>query len=409
MRTTLFRKEALKQKQNRLWGDIIIQKPLSLTFLSILTAAIVVIVLAFLIWGQYSRKQTVSGYLVPNAGLIEVYAPSNGVIVEKDVKNGITVKSGQTLFVVSTKQSTLNVPDVGSALVKDSLETAQALEEQITKTRELGSVQQQQLSSQIQGLKNDIADTQKELITAKARYTIEENEYGKLRILKSQGMISDSQYQAQYGQVLQQQANVESLQKTLTDLRQQLHDAQLNLLALPLKTASQIATYQQELAQQNQQNAELQAKQNFVVQAPAAGVVTDVLYDPGQAVNPNMPLLAILPTGSSLEAKLFVPTGAIGFVKEGQHVRLRYEAFPYQHFGLYQGTVSEISKSVLLPNQLSVPIRLTGPVYPVTVQLAEQDVNAYGSRMPLEAGMQLQADILTGRQRLIRWIFGASR
>lgn len=406
MRKELFRKEALEHQSNKLWGDIIIQKPLSWTFLSILTAIIVAFIIAFLSWGHYSRKQTVNGYLVPNKGLIEVYAPANGIIVEKHVKDGMLVKKGQALFVVSTKQSTVSTPDVGSALLQDSSATRQALQEQITKTQQLGVLQQQQISAQISGLQNDLTDITSQLATVKARYNIAKNEYGKLGILRKQGLISDTQYQNQYDSVLQAQSNVESLQKTLTDTRQQIHDARLNLLTLPLKTANQIASYQQSLAQLNQQNTELQAKRDFVIQAPTDGMATDILYDPGQAVNPTMPLLAILPEGSSLEAKLFVPTGAIGFIKKGQRVLVRYEAFPYQHFGLYKGTIAEISKSIVMPNQLSVPIPLNEPVYPITVRLDQQYVNTYGNHEPLQAGMQLQADIITGRQRLIGWILG---
>ena len=62
-----------------------------------------------------------------------------------------------------------------------------------------------------------------------------------------------------------------------------------------------------------------------------------------------LPLLSIIPTGSDLEAQLFAPSQAIGFIKAGQLVRMRYNAFPYQKFGHYEGEVANISRSSVTP------------------------------------------------------------
>ncbi|EQD59012.1 secretion protein HlyD family protein, partial [mine drainage metagenome] len=106
------------------------------------------------------------------------------------------------------------------------------------------------------------------------------------------------------------------------------------------------------------------------------------------------------------EAQLLVPSQAIGFVRSGQRVVLRYQAFPYQKFGLHEGIVTQVSRSALSPQEVSglMGQQVTVPLYRVMVRLDQQTVNAYGKPVGLLPGMTLQADILLDRRRLIDWV-----
>jgi len=112
--------------------------------------------------------------------------------------------------------------------------------------------------------------------------------------------------------------------------------------------------------------------------------------------------------GSPLQAKLLVPSGVVGFIDLGSRVVLRFEAFPYQEYGLQYGYVTDISHSALLPAEMTA---LTGkeapaPLYGVEVTLDRPFVVAHGRKAPLKPGMALSADILMPRQRIIEWMFG---
>jgi membrane fusion protein len=84
---------------------------------------------------------------------------------------------------------------------------------------------------------------------------------------------------------------------------------------------------------------------------------------------------------------------------------MRYEAFPYQRFGLYRGEIVQFSKSVLLPNEVNMPVPVSEPVYQVHVKLDSQAVNAYGSEVMLQSGMLLSADIVLEQRSLLNWLF----
>ena len=160
-----------------------------------------------------------------------------------------------------------------------------------------------------------------------------------------------------------------------------------------------------QLAGINQQITQADSQRSFDVLSSRDGVVTSLLVKDGMVANTNQPLMTILPVEASLEAVLFVPTRAYGFVKEKQQTRIRYQAFPYQRFGIYTGEIIEVAKSVILPNETLLPVSFQEPVYRVVVKLDEQGAIAYGVSVPLQAGMLLEADIVVDSRSLFEWLF----
>jgi membrane fusion protein len=124
----------------------------------------------------------------------------------------------------------------------------------------------------------------------------------------------------------------------------------------------------------------------------------------GKPADPRQLQLTILPDGSVLQAELFVPTRAAGFVRSGQQVRILYDAFPYQNFGTYAGRVVKVSHTVLTPGDVAAPVELHEPAYRVTAALDRPDVSAYGDRIPLQPDMLLRADIILDSRTLAAWL-----
>src|SRR5207302_1373255 len=127
------------------------------------------------------------------------------------------------------------------------------------------------------------------------------------------------------------------------------------------------------------------------------GYISEQRMQLGGHANISTPLLSIVPAGTKLEAHLYSPSRAVGFVRAGQHVLLRYQAYPYQKFGHYEGTVSSVSRSAVspaeLPPQLAGMSSLIGisgpngspaaePVYLITVTLDRHAVTGYRKQVP---------------------------
>ena len=163
-------------------------------------------------------------------------------------------------------------------------------------------------------------------------------------------------------------------------------------------------------------------RQRIPIRAPQGGLLTAVHATPGQRVSPTSSLASIAPAHARLQAELYAPVGAIGFLRPQQAVQLRYEALPHPQFGPYSGRVLQVSRAPMAGSELAAlspatkeagagAAGLTGgpnaaePLYRITVALDQQSVAAYGQAQALSPGMQLEADVLLDRRRLIEWLF----
>src|SRR5690606_10773731 len=133
------------------------------------------------------------------------------------------------------------------------------------------------------------------------------------------------------------------------------------------------------------------------------GVVSRQFVKPGQTVQAQQPVLSLIPGDGALEVELTVPSRGIGFVREGDVVLMRYEAFPFQKFGHQRGRVARVSRSAV-----EVPSTENGPpesVYQVVVSLENQTIRVFDKDEALKPGMKLEADVLGEKRKLVEWIF----
>jgi membrane fusion protein len=145
-----------------------------------------------------------------------------------------------------------------------------------------------------------------------------------------------------------------------------------------------------------------------VVRAPQDGVVSAVLASPGQTVTAAAALASLVPTGSALQAYLYAPSSAVGFLRAQQPVLLRYHAFAYQKFGHQRGRIERISLAPLQAAELAGQAwagDAREPMYRITVALERQQMQAYGAMQALVPGMQLDADVPIERRKLYEWLF----
>lgn len=105
---TLFRPEVFQAKKNRWTGQIVLVRPFSLQFLTFFAVSLAAILVAFLIFGSYTNKTTVTGQLLPTTGVVRVYSQDMGVIAHQHVMNGDFVKKGDVLFTLSTSRNDNN-------------------------------------------------------------------------------------------------------------------------------------------------------------------------------------------------------------------------------------------------------------------------------------------------------------
>ncbi len=205
--------------------------------------------------------------------------------------------------------------------------------------------------------------------------------------------------------VLDQQVKVEALRRQRAGVERELSGARAEEPSIALKTQTATEQIRRQLSELQQGSVEEDAKRENVIRAPVAGIFTNIAAARGETVAESAPLAVIVPKGGGLHAQLLVPTRAIGFVQPGQEVVLRYDAFPFQRFGQYRGTVERVSRTVWSPGEKVGSMVVKEPVYRVDVKLDSQVVATADQKLPLRSGMAVNADILQEKRKVWEWVF----
>lgn len=132
--------------------------------------------------------------------------------------------------------------------------------------------------------------------------------------------------------------------------------------------------------------------------APIDGVVQQLaVHTLGGVVQPAQPLLVIVPGTGELIVEAMVLNKDIGFVRAGQPVEVKLEAFPFTKHGVIHGTLEDMSTDAVQDEK-------RGLVYQARVKLLGQTIAVGGRDVPLGPGMQVSAEIKTGERRLIEYV-----
>lgn len=411
----LFRREAVEHQQSRLLGTVHLAQPLPITVLSITAMIMAVSVLIYLVLGEYSRRVRVLGYLAPNQGIVRLMPPELATVAERRVREGQAVEAGEVLYVLSLDRATA-VGDTQSAVQLSLRERERSLAATAERQQDLQRQDRSALDRRLAGVQAELRQLQSEMALQRERLALAQAAHQRLQALESQSFVSPAQVQAKGEDVLALRAAVQALERQAVVLQRDEAALRADRDALPTRYRLQRDELDRARAALDQQSAESGARQQIVVRAPQAGLVTAVLGEPGQTVQPGVALASLVPRDSQLQADLYAPSSAIGFLRPALPVALRYDAFPYQRYGHQQGRIVAVSRTPLqatelaalpLPGALSGTVVGTGtePLYRVTVALDRQAVAVDGREEPLAAGMQLQADVLLERRRLIEWLF----
>jgi membrane fusion protein len=406
-RPTLFRHEAQDAQGTRVLGEILLIRPLSFTFVTAIAVCMALCVILLFAFGAYTRRTTVEGLIMPDSGLVKVYSQQAGVVLKLCATEGQSVTAGESLYTISADLQSTVAGGTQAALIQGAQQRKDSLQKEIDKTHLLQADERETLQEKIASLRAELSGVENQLIAQRARTSIAADAAIRYENLLAKDYISKDQAQQRQADLLDQQSKLEGLERDRTGMMQSLQEANSSLAESLLEHQNQLAQIQREVIGVDQTLIESEAKREFVVSAPEAGTVTAVIAQPGQTVDTSQPLASIVPQSAHWQAYLFVPSEAIGFIRVGDSVLLRYQAYPYQKFGQYQANVVSIARTALSAAELSTSgLQGTGDVtyYRITVALKSQMVMAYGKPHPLEAGMTLQADILQERRRLYEWV-----
>lgn len=340
-------------------------------------------------------------------GTADLSPSFNALVDDVLVKEGQLVRPGEVLVRLRDPAATLVVKDLSAveALLAQDLAvqrnllglpelnaaelTPLAEEKQRTFAEDLAL--REQIAAQAQErARVESAQQQIDLNGLKQQLDINESITSRMRILQSQGAISQLDLERNEEQLIKLRATYERAlleERSATSRRaeaqlrrrQVLSDDRQQLLQRFTATRQQLLDVQRQIAEQKQR------LDQQTIKAPIEGRVFDLAVSKGSLASPNQVSLKIVPEGA-VQAKVFVPNNDIGFLKLEMPADVRIDSYPFTEYGSLEGRLTSIGLDSLPPDQ-SYPFER----FPITISLNEMVLKSRGKDLQLRSGMSITA------------------
>ena len=389
-----------------------------------------------LIWSLVAKLDIVAvaeGRLVPTTYSKIVQPAESGIVREILVKDGDAVAAGQVLVRLDPTLAGADSKSVAGDIELRRLTLRRIDAELASQTLALGKGEdptlflqvQAQGSARRQSYLDSLAQesSQRDRIAAELRAANEtlnkltataplmQQQADAYDKLVKDGFFSPLAVQDKRREAINLQQDLKSQEGTVASLGAQMSGQDKKIANLTsqyrshlqnerVETQAQLAKLDQEATKQSYRQSMLELR------APQGGIVKDLATTTiGAVVAPGTVLLTIVPKDEPLIAEIRVSHDDIGFVEPGQLVKLKLAAYPFQKYGMLEGTVKTIAADVSSANagdtKTSAPVDLG---FKAIVALNSQQLTARGQPFVLNSGMQVTAEIRQGERTVIEYL-----
>ena len=283
-------------------------------------------------------------------------------------------------------------------------------EAEITAAQVLAQNQYQAWLAQDEQLQTALRGHQEELHAAEAQARkleqiglIENKRTEDFRSLLAQNFISRQAFYEQESKSIQNRNDLVTQHSQIRQIKENIREAGqarlLNTQTLKRDILDAVRQADEQAAQLESQTERARQRQSLMtLKSPVDGTVQQLAtHTVGGVVSAAQPIMTVVPDEEKMEVEALLPNKDIGFVKVGQDAVIKIESFPYTRYGYLSGKVKNVSHDAIENEHL-------GLVFSVTVQLDSNRINIDGQDVNLTGGMNVTAEIKTGRRRVIDYL-----
>jgi len=382
----------------------------------------VLVVSSFLKYPDKLVARTVVTTLNPPARLL---SRSNGKVSSLLVKNDETVPVNAVLMVIENTANFRHV--LAAASLLDSFQLDIKLKKHLPLVLSFDTLQMgdltpgflsflksyndyklfQDVNPQVKEIDiiNKELDTYKQLFVKyqsqednyQQEFELAEKDYSRYTTLFQSGAISAKEYEDKNREYLTAKRNYENVKITNLNNKITLNNLEKNKLQLQMQEYQEREKYLLGLTQaiQTLKSAIDNWEQTYLITAPVAGKVSLFNYwTINQNIRQGDEVLSIVPMEKQeIIAKLVVPVQNSGKLKVGQRANVKLNNYPYQEFGVLNGTVKSIS---LTPKDNN---------YSVEVSLPNKLRTSYRKDLEYKEEMEGTAEIITQELTVLDRVF----
>lgn len=366
-------------------------------------ALLLVAILFLLISISYPRKETIDGVVVPSSGIIEVISLRDGVATEIFVKNGQTVREGDSLLALSVDSHIQGGGQLGGLLEQAARAKAEAIDRQAEADLAARSSTLDDIRVRREALDTQIRSLESSRKLALERVANAADRVAKAELLQQRGYLSVVQVQQWQDALSSSKLAVDEFDQRRSDLIKQRKQLFVEANQLRSKAMASEATSASARAELLTAQASAGGQSQLLLTAQKGGRVTALRIHSGEQVRAGQAVAAILPEGAHLLLRVWVPSSSIGLVRVGAEANIMLDAFPYQSFGMISGRVREVASAPTAPQDLP-PGTAQESRYLVLIELSAQHVRGYGRNWNLLPGMKAQAILVLEKRTLLQWL-----
>lgn len=223
------------------------------------------------------------------------------------------------------------------------------------------------------------------------------------RQLADQGFMSSHANQDRTRERIEMERDLATQRARLAEANATLRESENTKAAYIAETKHSLRTREAAAELKRQQGTQDLAKAGqrerlTTLKAPVAGTVQQLAaHTEGGVVTEAQPLMVIVPDGAQVTAEVTLENKDIGFVSPTQEAAIKLETFPYTRYGTVSATVKTVTADAVNDEK-------RGAIFPVTLSLSSTTIDVDGRPIKLSPGMNLTAEIKTGKRRVIEFL-----
>ncbi|WP_323130001.1 HlyD family secretion protein, partial [Klebsiella michiganensis] len=365
-----------------------------------------------LIFCTFTQRIDVRGEVITLPHSVNVFAPQQGFVVNQHVKVGDIVNKGQPLYELDVSRNTIN-GNVSAAQIEVINEKIANAEDIISKLTRNKAETLTALDKQIKTTSASLAETNRMLATTQVGLNKMHTNLSSYDKYLKDGLITKDQYNYQHSLYFQQQSAYQSLVTQKMQLESQLTQTNSDKITKAADFDNQISSQHNQINDYKNQLVESNANGNLIIKATTNGKIESLAVTKGQMVENGSSLAQIKPTGNiEYYLILWLPNNTIPYVKPGDTINIRYDAFPADKFGQFPGKVISISSVPASRQEMAEYTNVNNgtsqqelALYKAIIKIKDKTFNYNGKTLTLSNGLKAQAVVFLEERPLYMWMF----
>jgi len=404
--------------------------------------ALFLIMLAWAIFGKLDIIASAEGRLVPQTYVKIVQPADAGIVQDILVQEGQEVEAGQVLMRMDTKFTEADAKTIQNELRLKSLILRRADAElagrPMTRRKEdppelYGQVENQyrahrqayldavgQETESLNKARHDLRSAQETLSKLQQVVPVYQKSAAAYEKLAKENFVSQLAAQEKVRDKIEKEQDLKAQESNVASLKSTIAGSEKKLAQITSNYKSQLQNERVDTESQHQKlqqdSAKIEHKSNLLeLRAPQAGIIKDLAtHTRGTVVSPGTVMMTLVPHDEPLQAEILVKNEDVGFVYPNQKTRIKLAAYPFQKYGMIEGTVIYVGADA---SDGAQPVADKGKdqkaapqlTYKALVRLGAQSLEIEGEKLRLSPGMQVVAEIHQGRRTVMEYLLSPVR